>query len=160
MSIEINNESGVEVRQEELVRLIKHILSSMHLHPQTEVSVILADVETMERLHIEWMDEPATREVMRVHQELLSHSEWNERLRAAMASEYGRWWAAYVRLFRELAEAGRLTAGADVDVLGVAFATLSDGLVSQRSLDPALDTEAIMRGFLQPFLVTDRGDRN
>ena len=64
MSIEINNESGVEVRQEELVRLIKHILAAMFLHPQTEVSVILADVDTMEKLHIEWMDEPGATDVL------------------------------------------------------------------------------------------------
>lgn len=64
MSIEINNESGVEVRGEELVRLIRHILSAMHLHPQTEVSVILADLETMEKLHVEWMDEPGPTDVL------------------------------------------------------------------------------------------------
>lgn len=64
MSIEINNESGVEVPQEDLVRLIRHILTAMFLHPQTEVSVILADVETMEKLHIEWMDEPGPTDVL------------------------------------------------------------------------------------------------
>lgn len=64
MSIEINNESGVAVREEELVRLIRHILSAMHLHPQTEVSVILADLETMEKLHVEWMDEPGPTDVL------------------------------------------------------------------------------------------------
>lgn len=64
MSIEINNESGVEVRQEELVRLIRHILTAMFVHPQTEVSVILADVETMEKLHLEWMDEPGPTDVL------------------------------------------------------------------------------------------------
>ncbi|MFC8304776.1 rRNA maturation RNase YbeY [Specibacter sp. NPDC057265] len=64
MSIEINNESGVEVRAEELVRLIRHILAAMFLHPQTEVSVILADLETMEKLHLEWMDEPGPTDVL------------------------------------------------------------------------------------------------
>ncbi len=64
MSIEINNESGVEVSEEELVRLIKHILAGMFVHPQTEVSVILADVPTMEKLHIEWMDEPGPTDVL------------------------------------------------------------------------------------------------
>jgi AcrR family transcriptional regulator len=34
---------------------------------------------------IVWMAEPATREVMRVHRQLLSQSEWNEDLRQAMA---------------------------------------------------------------------------
>jgi probable rRNA maturation factor len=64
MSIEINNESGVEVREEELVSLIKHVLNAMFVHPQTEVSVIMADVETMEKLHIEWMDEPGPTDVL------------------------------------------------------------------------------------------------
>lgn len=64
MSIEINNESGVQVAEEELVKLIRHILTNMHLHPQTEVSVILADLETMEKLHIEWMDEPGATDVL------------------------------------------------------------------------------------------------
>lgn len=64
MSIEINNESGVEVRQEELIRLIRHIIAAMYLHPQTEVSVILSDLETMEKLHIEWMDEPGPTDVL------------------------------------------------------------------------------------------------
>ena len=64
MSIEINNESGVEVRQEELVKLVKHILAAMFVHPQTEVSIILADVDTMEKLHVEWMDEPGPTDVL------------------------------------------------------------------------------------------------
>ncbi|MEO6530955.1 MAG: rRNA maturation RNase YbeY [Specibacter sp.] len=64
MSIEINNESGVDVRQEELVKLVKHILAAMFVHPQTEVSIILADVDTMEKLHVEWMDEPGPTDVL------------------------------------------------------------------------------------------------
>ena len=64
MSIESNNESGVEAPQEALVKLIRHILTAMHLHPQTEVSVILADIETMEKLHVEWMDEPGPTDVL------------------------------------------------------------------------------------------------
>jgi probable rRNA maturation factor len=64
MSIEINNESGVAVREEELVRLVRHILERMHLHPETELSIIMADVENMEKLHIEWMDEPGPTDVL------------------------------------------------------------------------------------------------
>ncbi len=64
MSIEVNNESGVEVPAEDLVKLIRHILAAMFLHPQTEVSVILADMETMEKLHLEWMDEPGPTDVL------------------------------------------------------------------------------------------------
>ncbi|MCQ9164416.1 MULTISPECIES: rRNA maturation RNase YbeY [unclassified Arthrobacter] len=64
MSIEINNESGVVVREEELVKLVRHILTRMHVHPETEVSIIMADVENMEKLHIEWMDEPGPTDVL------------------------------------------------------------------------------------------------
>ncbi|WP_125612226.1 rRNA maturation RNase YbeY [Specibacter cremeus] len=64
MSIEVNNESGVEVDAEDLVRLVKHVLSAMHVHPETEVSIILADLDTMEKLHIEWMDEPGPTDVL------------------------------------------------------------------------------------------------
>lgn len=64
MSIEINNESGVEVREEELLKLVRHVLEQMHVHPETEVSIIMADVENMEKLHIEWMDEPGPTDVL------------------------------------------------------------------------------------------------
>jgi len=64
MSIEINNESGVDVREEELVKLVRHILTQMHVHPETELSIIMADVENMEKLHIEWMDEPGPTDVL------------------------------------------------------------------------------------------------
>jgi len=98
------------------------------------------------------MAEPATREVMRVHGQLLSQSEWNEDLRTAMAAEYARWRAAFVELFRQLEEAETLTEGTNVKLLGAAFAALSDHLVDDQALDVSLDTEAIMREALRPFL--------
>ncbi|HVB42263.1 MAG TPA: TetR/AcrR family transcriptional regulator [Streptosporangiaceae bacterium] len=101
---------------------------------------------------IVWMAEPATREVMRVHRQLLSQSEWNERLRRAMAAEYARWRATYIELFRELKDVGSLDKDADPDLVGAGFATLADHLVGKRALDPTLDTEAIMREMLRPFL--------
>jgi AcrR family transcriptional regulator len=107
--------------------------------------------QRLERV-ITWMAEPATREVMRVHLQLMALAEWNERLRDRMAAEYARWQAAYVRLFRELKAEGELRNGLDHDAVGIAFATLADGLVDQRSLDPSLDTDVIMRAFLEPLL--------
>ena len=101
---------------------------------------------------VRWMAEPATREVMRVHLELMSQSEYSEQLRRRMAGEYGRWQGAYVELFRQLEREGALTPGLDAERIGVAFATMADGLVDQQSLNPALDTESIMRAFLTPLL--------
>lgn len=97
---------------------------------------------------IRWMAKPATREVMRVHTQLLSQAEWNEGLRQRMAIEYGRWQAAYVHLFSELEQEGALRPDLDAVKLGVAFATMADGLVWQQSLDPALKPEPFMRAFV------------
>ncbi len=102
---------------------------------------------------VAWMAEPATREVMRVHLQLVSQSEWNDGLLERMAAEYARWHAAYIRLFRELKTEGALRREMDETACGVAFATLADALVDQRSLRPSLDTEAIMRAFLRSVLV-------
>jgi AcrR family transcriptional regulator len=100
---------------------------------------------------IRWMAEPATREVMRVHLQLMAHSEYSEGLRERMAAEYARWQRAYVQLFRQLAAEGGLPAEIDVERVGVAFATMADALVDQQSLDPALDTESVMRALLEPL---------
>ncbi|MCU1573810.1 MAG: endoribonuclease YbeY [Micrococcaceae bacterium] len=64
MSIEVNNESGIPADEAELVRLARYILEQLYVHPQTELSIILADVEAMEKLHIEWMDEPGPTDVL------------------------------------------------------------------------------------------------
>lgn len=64
MSIEVNNESGVEVDDESLVRLGRHVLERLFVHPESELSIILVDVDAMEKLHIEWMDEPGPTDVL------------------------------------------------------------------------------------------------
>jgi AcrR family transcriptional regulator len=101
---------------------------------------------------ITWMAKPATREVMRVHTQLLSQAEWNDELRERMAVEYGRWQDSYVRLFRQLEDEDELGPGLDPVKLGISFATMADGLVWQQSLDPTLDTEPFMRGFADLIL--------
>jgi AcrR family transcriptional regulator len=101
---------------------------------------------------IRWMAEPATREVMRVHLQLMAHSEYDDRLRERMSAEYARWQLGYVRLFRELKEAGSMIPQADEQTLGIGFATLADGLVDQQSLDPSLEPAGVMRAFLAPFV--------
>ncbi len=122
------------------------------IHPMEDIVLgpgsPAAKLETI----IVWMAQPATRGVMRVHRQLLTQSEWDERLRAAMAAEYARWRASFVELFRQLDESGGLARGTDVELLGAGFATLSDHLVGKRALDPGLDSEAIMREMLRPFL--------
>jgi AcrR family transcriptional regulator len=103
-----------------------------------------------ERLNavVRWMAEPATREVMRVHLQLVSQSEYSEPLRERMAAEYARWQSAYVELFHQLELEGALRPGVDTGRIGLAFATMADALVDQQSLNPSLETEPIMRAFL------------
>ncbi|WP_159801441.1 rRNA maturation RNase YbeY [Arthrobacter zhaoguopingii] len=64
MSIEVNNESGVAVDEESLVRLGNFLIDSLFVHPDADLSIILVDTEAMERLHIEWMDEPGPTDVL------------------------------------------------------------------------------------------------
>lgn len=64
MSVEINNESGVEVEEPVLQRLAAFVLESMHVHAQTEVGVVLVDEAAIEQLHVQWMDEPGPTDVL------------------------------------------------------------------------------------------------
>lgn len=64
MSIEVNNESGVAVDETALSAVARHALDVLGIHPQAELSVLLVDVGTMERLHIDWMDEPGPTDVL------------------------------------------------------------------------------------------------
>ncbi len=66
MSIEVNNESGVQVDEAELVALSRYIFEQLYIHPQAELSVLLVDEPAMEKLHIELMDEPGSTDVLSV----------------------------------------------------------------------------------------------
>jgi probable rRNA maturation factor len=64
MSIEVNNETGFETDERELVLLARHVLDAMRVHPQAELSIVLVDEPAMERLHVQWMDLPGPTDVM------------------------------------------------------------------------------------------------
>lgn len=64
MSIEVNNESGHEVDEAEVAALARYVLDEMHLHPQTDLSVLLVDTDVMTDLHVRWMDEPGPTDVL------------------------------------------------------------------------------------------------
>ncbi|MBK0418186.1 rRNA maturation RNase YbeY [Leucobacter sp. CSA1] len=64
MSVEINNESGVEVDEASLQRLTAFVLESMHVHPDTELGVMLVDEAAIEQLHVQWMDIPGPTDVL------------------------------------------------------------------------------------------------
>ncbi len=64
MGIEVNNESGITTDEAEIAALARHVLSAMHVHPQAELSVLLVDEPAIERLHVQWMDEPGSTDVL------------------------------------------------------------------------------------------------
>lgn len=64
MSVEINNESGVRIDESVLQRLAAFVLESLHVHPDTELGVMLIDEAAIERLHLQWMDEPGPTDVL------------------------------------------------------------------------------------------------
>lgn len=64
MSIEVNNESTVEVDEAALQRLAQFALDHMHVHPEAELAIVLVDEAAMEQLHVQWMDEPGPTDVL------------------------------------------------------------------------------------------------
>jgi probable rRNA maturation factor len=64
MSIEVANESGVAVDEQGLVRVARHVLDRMGVSPLAELSLLLVDVEQMEKLHVRWMGEEGPTDVL------------------------------------------------------------------------------------------------
>ncbi len=64
MTIEITNRSGVDAPVDEIESLLTFGIDFMELHPDCELSVTFVDDKEMEELHIKWMDEPGTTDVL------------------------------------------------------------------------------------------------
>jgi probable rRNA maturation factor len=64
VTIEVNNESGVEVDEAALAALCRHVLDRMRVHPLAELSVLLVDSDAMAALHVQWMDEAGPTDVL------------------------------------------------------------------------------------------------
>ena len=64
MTIEITNESGVDVDETVLLRLMEYDLAELHVSPDAEVAILLVDEGVMEALHVQWMDEPGPTDVL------------------------------------------------------------------------------------------------
>ena len=64
MSIEINNESAVEVDEAAIQRLAVYALDQLHVHPDAELAIVFVDEAAMEQLHVQWMDEPGPTDVL------------------------------------------------------------------------------------------------
>jgi probable rRNA maturation factor len=64
MSIEIANESGVNVDETSIASAARFALDKMEVSPLAELSILLVTLEVMEDLHERWMDLPGPTDVM------------------------------------------------------------------------------------------------
>jgi probable rRNA maturation factor len=56
LSIEIANESGVDVDSDIILAVARHALDEMGVNPLAELSILLVDVDYMTELNHRWMD--------------------------------------------------------------------------------------------------------
>lgn len=64
MSIEVANESGIDVSEAELVSVARFVIAKMDVNPCAELSMLLLDTAAMADLHMRWMDLPGPTDVM------------------------------------------------------------------------------------------------
>ena len=64
MSVEVSNESGVDVDEAEFAALARYVMDELHLNPQTELSILLVDPEPMSDLHERYLGEPGPTDVL------------------------------------------------------------------------------------------------
>jgi probable rRNA maturation factor len=64
MTVEVTNRSGVSAPESEVESLLIFALDYMELHPECDLSVTFVDDKEMDELHIKWMDEPGTTDVL------------------------------------------------------------------------------------------------
>jgi probable rRNA maturation factor len=64
MSIEVSNESGLDVSEAELISVARFVIGEMKVNPGAELSMVLLDTAAMADLHMRWMDLPGPTDVM------------------------------------------------------------------------------------------------
>jgi probable rRNA maturation factor len=64
VSIELNNESGIDVPLEGLHDLVRFAFDQLRVNPEADVAIVAVDEAAMEQLHIQWMDEPGPTDVL------------------------------------------------------------------------------------------------
>jgi probable rRNA maturation factor len=64
MTIEVVNETDVEVDVGAMAAQARFVLDRLRIHPQAELSVLLVDEVAMTELHVRWMNEPGPTDVL------------------------------------------------------------------------------------------------
>jgi len=64
MTVTVENRSGEKAPTREVKSLLEYCLAEFEINPECELSVTFINDEEMEQLHIRWMDEPGSTDVM------------------------------------------------------------------------------------------------
>jgi probable rRNA maturation factor len=64
VTIEINNESDVEVDLKTVRSVAEYMIEQLKLHPMVDLGIIFVNEKPMSELHVQWMDEPGPTDVL------------------------------------------------------------------------------------------------
>jgi len=64
MTIEVTNTSGQLVPTTEITSLMTHAMNALELNPECDLNIAFVEDDYMTELHIKWMDEPGTTDVL------------------------------------------------------------------------------------------------
>jgi len=64
LSVEVNNESGVDLDLSWVGPLVGFALENLRVHPEADVAVLFVDEAAMSELHEQWMMEPGPTDVL------------------------------------------------------------------------------------------------
>ena len=64
MTIEVTNTSGQLVPTTEISALLTHAMTALELNPDCDLNIAFVEDDYMTELHIKWMDEPGTTDVL------------------------------------------------------------------------------------------------
>jgi probable rRNA maturation factor len=64
MTIEVTNTSGQLVPTAEMTSLMTHAMEALDLNPECDLNIAFVEDDYMTELHIKWMDEPGTTDVL------------------------------------------------------------------------------------------------
>ena len=64
MTIEVTNTSGQLVPTAEMISLMTHALNALDLNHECDLNIAFVEDDYMTELHIKWMDEPGTTDVL------------------------------------------------------------------------------------------------
>ena len=64
MTIEIENESGVEAPLTEILQLAYFALAKMHIDPKADLEILLVNELVMEQYHLDWLQESGPTDVL------------------------------------------------------------------------------------------------